>query len=87
MSGYKNLTDEEMLMRHFDSAKSELNGLSSSLQNAYVKVSMLDDNDLLKLGYKLAHPITCEDTFNKVMNSSAFVGYVSSYEREVENNA
>jgi hypothetical protein len=73
---YKNLTDDEIVKRHRDSIEVELNGLRANLNNAYSKAEVLDDTQLKQVAYRLSHPISCDDTFNKFMASNAFSEYI-----------
>jgi hypothetical protein len=73
---YKNLTDEEIVKRHGDSIRVELDGMRANLNNAYSKAEVLDDMQLKQVAYRLSHPVTCDDTFNKFMGSNAFTEYI-----------
>lgn len=73
---YKNLTEDEVIKRHNDSIKVELNSMRANLSNAYSKAEIMDDTQLKQVSYRLSHPITCDDTFNKFIASNAFSEYI-----------
>lgn len=82
---YKNLTHDEIMKRHSDSVKVELNGIKANLNNAYSKAEVMDSTQLTQVAYRLIHPITCDDTFNKFLNSNAFSEYIYNVDENTEN--
>jgi|GEM_PF-4684506 len=81
---YKNLTEEEIIKRHSDSINVELRGIKANLTNAYSKAEVMDDTQLKQVVYRLTHPITTDDMFQKFIKSNAFSEYIYDVDKKAE---
>jgi hypothetical protein len=81
---YKNLSEDEVIKRHRDSIKVELDSMRANLSNAYSKAEIMDDTQLKQVSYRLSHPVTCDDTFNKFLASNAFSEYIYDVDSDKE---